>query len=186
VLTLFNYEKPLPPASPSLAVYHIIRFAYLMEGWIFMDKFDYPYLTMHHTATFWLILFSHTDHIGYGSLFIFVHDIPNIFTQGLVLLTALRLGRFGILPLVTCYAASLLTWTYFMLYVFPYELLLLPLTPHPGHFEMPGWKWPALFSLGSVLILHHLYVMAKLLAWVPRFVADPRGSAEASGKDKST
>ena len=64
---------------------------YLMEGWIFMDRFDYHYLTMHHVATAALLLMSHyVNTLEYGSLIILVHDAPNIATQLLGLLTALQ------------------------------------------------------------------------------------------------
>ena len=154
-----------------------------MEGWIFMDRFDYHYLTMHHVATAALLLMSHyVNTLEYGSLIILVHDAPNIATQLLVLLTALQEGPLGVLPLVVAYISSIVFWIYFMLWVFPYQILYLPHRT-TRHYDLPVWQWHWFF--GALLILHHLYVLAKLLAWIPTFLADPKGAASASGRDKS-
>ena len=185
---LFEYEKAdHRQASASLAAYHILRFGYLMEGWIFMDGFQYPYLTMHHIATAFLIVMSlHLGTLEYGSVIILCHDLPNIFTQSLVLLTAVREGPMGLLPLVLAYLSSLFAWSYYMLWFFPYNVLYAAHSTaeehHSGEYCI-WWQWHWVF--GFLLLLHHVYVFIKLLAWVPSFVSDPKGSAEASSRDKT-
>merc|ERR1711871_405455 len=144
---LFDYESPTShPVSPTLAAYHLVRMGYLMEGWIFMDRFDYHYLTMHHVATAALLLMSHyVNTLEYGSLIILVHDAPNIATQLLVLLTALQEGPLGVLPLVVAYISSIVFWTYFMLWVFPYQILYLPHRT-TRHYDLPVWQWHWFFG----------------------------------------
>merc|ERR1711972_991399 len=68
-----------------LAVYHAIRFGYLLEWWIFEDRFDRPDITMHHVATsITLCCAVLAGWSEFGSIIIFVHDAWNFPVQLLV------------------------------------------------------------------------------------------------------
>jgi len=119
--------------------------------------------------------------LEYGSVIILVHDLPNIPTQLLVLLTAVREGPLGIAPLIVTYVTTLVVWSYYMLWVFPYEIGYLCHTAAPNdHFGNRAW-W-IVWMFGSLLVIHHIYVLWKLVLWIPRFVNDPKGVSEKASK----
>ena len=80
----------------------------------------------------------------------------------------------GPAPLVIVYLVALITWAYTMLYVF-IEIILASFTDlHKG---MPQWicAWLCFF----LLVLHHVYVLIRLIAWLSH-IADLHGASKSA------
>jgi hypothetical protein len=153
-----------------LAAYHAIRFAYLLEWWIFEDGLARPYLTMHHIATSILICCAVFAGLSqFGSIIIFLHDASNVPLQLLVWLQQVRVPSIAI---ISAWLGNIYLWVHLMLYSFPVEVLVPSFVKE--HQDLLEFKiyW-AMFLL---LMLHHAYVLFRLLSYVPRFLKSPTGA----------
>lgn len=160
-----------------LAAYHAVRFAYLLEWWIFEDGLDRPYLTMHHIATSILLCCAVlAGHAKIGSLIIFLHDVPNVPLQILVWMQQLRVPSFAV---IAAYVASLCAWGHFTLYSFPVEVCWPSFTK--AHRET--FEWKIYWTMFGLLIVHHVYAFVRLLAYIPRFIKSPNSAVADAAKE---
>lgn len=80
----------------------------------------------HHLATIGLVLISYyCNYVRYGAMVLWLHDISDIPVDLLKLLNYLKLGDPpGLYLTEICFAANLISWVYFRLYVFPFKVRL--------------------------------------------------------------
>lgn len=160
-----------------LAAYHAVRFAYLLEWWVFEDGMAIPYLTMHHIATSILVccaVFAGLSH--FGSIIIFLHDAPNVPLQILVWLQQVKVPA---IVLIVTYLFNLYMWAHFTLYSFPFEVVLPTITWD----NAASLEWNIYWCMFGLLLVHHVYSYVRLLAYVPRFLKSPSGAvAEAQSQ----
>merc|ERR1712139_386562 len=112
--------------SQSLAVYMMVRFAYLLEWWIFQDGLERPYVTMHHVATSILLccaVFAGWTQIG--SIIAFLHDLANVPLQVLVWTNQMRVPT---AVMIVAYLSAVFLWVYLLLYSFFVEVVLASVT----------------------------------------------------------
>lgn len=164
------------------ALYCATRVAYLFEWWFFHDGlkqafFTNPLVSMHHVATSVLLccaVFSGMSQ--FGSIIIFVHDAANCPVQILLWLQKVHCPSALI---IATYLFSLYMWAHFLLYAFPVEVLLPSLTEE--HAQRPEWiVWWCMFF---VLMVHHVYVYVKLLAYIPALASPSAAVESARSKD---
>lgn len=178
--SMFDIGRRFVPLR--LAAYHAVRLAYVVEWWVFEDGLERPALTMHHLATVALIVLAVVaGHSKFGSVIICIHDSANVPTQILVWLQQVSFP--SILTVIT-YVVSVYTWCHLMLFTFTVEVLVPSVIErHRGTLE-----WKVAWFMFGLLLLHHVWVIVRLLEYLPRFLKSPSaGLAEAqrSQREKS-
>merc|ERR1712113_1264879 len=151
----------------SLAAYHMVRFAYLLEWWIFEDGLQRPSLTMHHIAT--SILLSCAVLLGwtnFGSVIIFIHDVWNIPIQIVVWIQQVKCSTIWT---IIAYMLSLYSTLHLCFYCFVREIIWPSITAE--HAEATEW-W-VYWSMFGLLLVHHSHALWRLLLYIPRFVKSP-------------
>mmetsp|Transcript_2536 Transcript_2536/g.3510 ORF Transcript_2536/g.3510 Transcript_2536/m.3510 type:complete len:199 (+) Transcript_2536:223-819(+) len=166
MMKMFSSGQRFVPGH--LAVYHAVRFSYLLEWWIFEDGLQRPYLTMHHIATSVLLtcaVFAGQSQIG--SIIIFLHDVPNLPLQLVVWMQGIRTP---IAALVLVYLLNLYVWAHFTLYSFPMEIIWASLSREHAQ----SLEWKIYWCMFALLLVHHVYAYVRLLVYIPKVLCSPQ------------
>mmetsp|Transcript_79985 Transcript_79985/g.208595 ORF Transcript_79985/g.208595 Transcript_79985/m.208595 type:complete len:313 (+) Transcript_79985:68-1006(+) len=158
----------------ALAAYHAARFAYLLEWWVFEDGLQRPYLTMHHIATSIVLCCAvFAGWTQFGGVIILLHDASGVPIQLLVWMQQVHVPA---LALIAVYFVNLYVWARYMLYVFPFEVIMPSLTSQNAE----SMEWRIYWSMFVLLLVHHVYTYLRLLAYVPKFLKSPAGAVAAA------
>ncbi|CAK0801442.1 unnamed protein product, partial [Prorocentrum cordatum] len=123
----------------ALAAYHAARFAYLLEWWVFEDDgLQRPYLTMHHIATSIVLCCAvFAGWTQFGGVIILLHDASGVPIQLLVWMQQVHVPA---LALIAVYFVNLSRG--YMLYVFPFEVIMPSLTSQNAETWSGGYIGP--------------------------------------------
>jgi hypothetical protein len=164
----------------TLAAYHSVRLAYLLEWWIFQDGLQRPSLTMHHIATSILLCCAVLlGWVKFGSIIVFLHDVWNIPLQLLVWIQQVRCSS---LYTICLYLASLYFSFHLLFYSFVAEVIL----PSYSKERAEQGEWQVYWSMFALLLVHHAHAVWRLLLYIPRFIKSPNGAVARARETEGT
>eukprot|EP00931_Biecheleriopsis_adriatica_P065542 TRINITY_DN40051_c0_g1_i1.p1 TRINITY_DN40051_c0_g1~~TRINITY_DN40051_c0_g1_i1.p1 ORF type:complete len:304 (+),score=41.87 TRINITY_DN40051_c0_g1_i1:54-965(+) len=176
--TMFPAGRRFVPMS--LAAYLALRFAYLLEWWVFEDGLQRPSLTMHHIATSILLCCAVLlGWVKFGSMIVFIHDVWNVPLQILVWIQQVRCSSAFT---IVAYLVSLYATFHLCFYCFVVEVIWPSISKE--HAETTEWK--VYWAMFAVLLVHHAHAAWRLLLYIPRFIKSPAGAISSAREKEGT
>jgi len=166
--------------SASLAMYHAVRFAYLLEWWVFQDGLQRPSLTMHHIAT--SVLLCCAVLLGWtkiGSIVVFIHDVWNVPLQILLLIQQVKCSSAWT---IVAYVVSLYTSFHLLFYCFGAEVIYASFSRS----RAATAEWKVYWVMFALLLIHHVHAVWRLLLYIPRFLKSPGGALARAQEREGT
>jgi hypothetical protein len=104
--------------------------------WLFEKQKDYWVMFGHHLATIGLVLLSyHFNYVRHGAIVLWVHDLSDVPADLVKMANYMKLEDFsGLFLTELSFAAVLVSWAYYRLYVFAVKIVLRNTGPLPGLF----------------------------------------------------
>ena len=175
-------DLPYQKQSKNIYLYYIIALSYhlhsLIDQFKYYGKPSFGDMMLHHIITIGLILFSFfNNYVRIGTLVLYLHDISDICGS----LSKITLhSKYDVITIIS-YCGLLLTWIYFRLFVYPFQVIksALKQVPYPHHEKNKF----LIFLMASLVVLHVYWFITFLLIFLNYVTTKELVNAHEEGID---
>jgi len=176
-------DLPYQKQTKNIYRYYVIALSYhlhsLIDQFKYYGKPSFGDMMLHHIITIGLILFSFfNNYVRIGTLVLFIHDISDICGS----LSKITLHSKYDLITMTSYCGLLITWIYFRLCIYPFQVInsALKQVPYPHHEKNKF----LILLMASLVVLHIYWFSTFLLIFINYITTNELVNAHEEGISK--
>jgi len=175
-------DLPYQKQSKNIYLYYVIALSYhlhsIIDQFKYYGKPSFGDMMLHHIITIGLILFSFfNNYVRIGTLVLYLHDISDICGS----LSKITLhSKYDIITMIS-YTGLLLSWVYFRLIVYPFQVInsALKQVPYPHHEKNKF----LILLMASLVVLHIYWFITFLLIFINYITTSELVNAHEEGID---